>query len=84
MIRLRVKEIAKKKKITQSRLGRLADVDVKTMQRIFREPTSIVTTAVLDRIAIALNVDISLLVESDPPLPKVLDGVDEDEDEEVL
>jgi len=35
MIRLLIKEVAEKKKISQSKLGRLADVDVKTMQRIF-------------------------------------------------
>lgn len=74
MIRLRVKEIAEEKKISQSKLGRMADVDVKTMQRIFRNPTTIVTTAVLDRLAIALNVDVSLLVESQPPLPKTIDS----------
>jgi transcriptional regulator with XRE-family HTH domain len=74
MIRLKVKEIAKAKGVSQSRLGRLADVDVKTMRRIYREPTSPVTTTILDRIATALNVDASLLLESEPPLPKTVEG----------
>jgi transcriptional regulator with XRE-family HTH domain len=74
MIRLRVKEVAQQKGISQSKLGRMADVDVKTVQRIYRNPTTIVTTAVLDRIATALNVDVSLLLESDPPLPKTIDA----------
>jgi transcriptional regulator with XRE-family HTH domain len=75
MIRLRVKEIARQKGISQSKLGRMADVDVKTVQRIYRNPTTIVTTAVLDRIATALSVDASLLLESDPPLPKTIEDV---------
>ncbi len=81
MIRLKVKEVAKAKGISQSKLGRLADVDVKTMRRIYREPTAPVTTTILDRIATALNVDVSLLLESDPPLPKTLEGDREDDDE---
>lgn len=75
MIRLRVKEVAQAKGLSQSKLGRLADVDVRTMRRIYREPTAPVTTTILDRIATALNVDVSLLLESDPPLPKTLDDV---------
>jgi len=72
MIRLRVKEIAEAKGVSQSKLGRLADVDVKTMRRIYREPTAPITTTILDRLAVALNVDASLLIESDPPLPKAI------------
>ncbi len=77
MIRLKVKEVAQAKGVSQSKLGRLADVDVKTMRRIYREPTAPVTTTILDRIATALNIDASLLVESDPPLPKTLEGIEE-------
>ena len=36
-------------------------------------PTEIVTTETLDKLATALNVDASLLIESDPPLPKVIE-----------
>jgi hypothetical protein len=32
-----------------------------------------VTTETLDKLATALNVDASLLIESDPPLPKVIE-----------
>lgn len=66
MIRLKVKEIAQAKGVSQSKLGRLADVDVRTMRRIYREPTASVTTTILDRIAIALGVDASELLESIP------------------
>lgn len=64
MIRLKVKEVAQAKGVSQSKLGRLADVDVKTMRRIYREPTAPVTTTILDRLATALGVDASELLES--------------------
>jgi transcriptional regulator with XRE-family HTH domain len=66
MIRLRVKEIAQAKGISQGRLARLSDVDYKTIQRIYREPTREITTTTLDKIAKALGVDASELVESIP------------------
>ncbi|HVB22417.1 MAG TPA: helix-turn-helix transcriptional regulator [Ktedonobacteraceae bacterium] len=66
MIRLRVKEIAQQKGIGQGKLARMSDIDVKTMQKIFKHPTSIVTTETLDRIAKALGVDASELIESVP------------------
>jgi DNA-binding Xre family transcriptional regulator len=66
MIRLRIKEVAKSKGISQSKLGRMADVDVKTMRRIFTEPTEPIITTTLDRIAKALQVDASELIESIP------------------
>ena len=73
MIRLRVKEIALARGLTQGGLSRKADIDVKTLRRIFRNPTEIVTTETLDKLTTALNVDASLLIESDPPLPKVIE-----------
>jgi len=59
--------------LTQGGLSRKADIDVKTLRRIFRNPTEIVTTETLNKLAIALNVDASLLIESDPPLPKTIE-----------
>jgi transcriptional regulator with XRE-family HTH domain len=73
LIRLRVKEIALARGLTQGGLSRKADIDVKMLRRIFRNPTEIVTTETLDKLAIALNVDASLLIESDPSLPKTVE-----------
>lgn len=73
MIRLKVKEIAALKKIGQGKLARLADMDVKTVKRIYRDPTAEISTVTLDKFATALGVDASLLIESDPPLPKTLE-----------
>lgn len=64
MIRLRVKEVAQQKGISQGKLSRNSDVDIKTLQKIYRLPTSIVTTETLDKLATALGVDARELIES--------------------
>lgn len=64
MIRLRVKEVAQQKGISQGKLSRSSDVDIKTLQKIYRQPTSIVTTETLDKLATALGVDVRELLES--------------------
>ena len=66
MIRLKVKEIAESKGISQSKLGRMADIDAKTIRRIYKHPTTSLTIILLDRLAKALEVDASALVESVP------------------
>lgn len=69
MIRLRVKEIARLKGISQTRLGQLAFLDVERMRMIWRYGDSNhanLTLQVLDRIAKALQVDASELIESAP------------------
>ena len=66
MIRLKVKEIAQAKGISQGLLGRNANVDVKTMRKIYQHPTSSITLEILDRLAKALKVDASELIESIP------------------
>jgi DNA-binding Xre family transcriptional regulator len=73
MVRLKVKEVAAVRKISQRKLSIRSEVDIKTVQKIYRNPTSIVTTETLDKLARVLNVDVSLLIESDPPLPKTLE-----------
>ena len=69
MIRLRVREIAQRKGISQTRLGQLALIDVDRMRRIWRDGnmnTANLTLQVLDRLAKALQVDASELIESVP------------------
>lgn len=78
MVLLRVKEVAQKRNISQRQLSLRSGVDIRTVQRIFRDPKRIVTTETLGKFAKVLNVDVSLLIESDPPLPKSLE---EDDDE---
>lgn len=70
MIRLRVKEVAQSQGIGQGKLQRLADMDIKTVRRIYRDPFTIITTETLDKLAKALNVDPRELIEPAPDEPK--------------
>jgi DNA-binding Xre family transcriptional regulator len=64
MIRLKVKEVAGAKNISQRKLSKLSEVDIKTLQKIFRDPYRVVTTETLDKLARALGVDARELIES--------------------
>jgi len=64
--RLRVKEVAEQKKISQRKLSLRSGVDIRTVQRIFHDPYRIVTTDTLQRLADVLQVDVSELLESVP------------------
>ena len=63
MIRLRVKEVAKEKGFSQGRLSRVANIDENTLKRIYRDPYAIITTETLDKLAKALGVPSSALIE---------------------
>lgn len=63
MIRLRVKEVAAAKGIGQGKLQRMADMDIKTIRKIYRNPYTIVTTETLDKLAKALGVAPGELLE---------------------
>ena len=66
MVRLRVKEIAEAKGFNMSSLSRASDVSFNTTKRIFRNPYKEVTTTTLERIARALGVPTSILIEDVP------------------
>ena len=73
MIRLRVKEIAQSKGISQTRLGQLALIDVDRMRKIWRNGdmySANLTLQVLDRLALALGVNAGELIESVPDEPE--------------
>ncbi len=63
MIRLRVKEVAQEKGFSQGRLSRVANIDENTLKRIYRDPYAIITTETLDKLAKALGVPSSTLIE---------------------
>ena len=64
MIRLKIKEEAEKQGIGQAKLSRLADVGLKTVQDVFRNPDNTnITLITLDKFAKALNVDPRDLIE---------------------
>jgi DNA-binding Xre family transcriptional regulator len=66
MIRLRVKEIAREKGISMGKLQRDADLAYNTVRRIFKDPYYITTTETLGKLAKALGVPISELLEEVP------------------
>ena len=65
-IRLRVREIAEAQGISLSKLSRIADVNYKTVQTMWRHPEHGFNTKSLERIAKALGVRVSDLFEEVP------------------
>lgn len=65
MIRLKVKEVAAAKGISQRQVSVRTGIDINAIRRIFRNPVGIeVKLDTLDRIAKVLGVDVSELIES--------------------
>jgi DNA-binding Xre family transcriptional regulator len=63
MVRLKVKEVAQQKKMSQRQLYLRSGVDIKTLQKIYKDPYTVVTTETLGKIAKILGVDSSELIE---------------------
>jgi DNA-binding Xre family transcriptional regulator len=66
MIRLRVKEVAEARKVSQRKLSLRSGVDINTVRKIYRYPYSVVTTETLDKLAKVLQVNASELIDSVP------------------
>ena len=63
MIRLKIKEVLLEKNVSQSKLSRLADVSLNTIQAMYHNPSHDPALSTLVRIANALKVDIHDLYE---------------------
>lgn len=63
MIRLKVREEAERQGLNMAQLARKADIDQRTLRRIYRDPTQEISTVVLDKLARALDVSPSDLLE---------------------
>ena len=66
MLRLKIKELAESKGISQGKLSRMADVGYSTIRRIFDDPHYSVSFTTLERIAKALGVPAIELLEEVP------------------
>lgn len=67
MVRLKVKEVAEAKGVSQRQLSLRTGIDINTIRRIFRYPTTTnPTVETLGKIASILRVDVSELIESVP------------------
>lgn len=63
MIRLKLKEVLQEKKISQSKLSRMADVSLNTIQAMYHNPYHDAVLSTLDRLARALSVNVCELYE---------------------
>ncbi len=66
MIRLRVKEVAERKGMSMGRLSRTTGLAYNTIRNVYRYPTREVTTTTLTKIARALNVPVTELIDEIP------------------
>jgi transcriptional regulator with XRE-family HTH domain len=66
MFRLKVKEVAQAKAVSQRQLFLKSGVDIRIIRKIFRNPHTVVTVETLARLAAVLEVDVSELIESSP------------------
>jgi DNA-binding Xre family transcriptional regulator len=66
VIRLKIREIAEAKKINMSKLSRMADINYNTIRAIWDNEMKDVTVSTLEKIARALKVDVSELIEMLP------------------
>jgi DNA-binding Xre family transcriptional regulator len=64
MIRLKVRELAQARGYSMNYLSHVAILDIKVIRKMYREPTASFTTYALDKVAKALGVDASELIES--------------------
>lgn len=65
-VRLRVKEVAEEKGMSMTRLHTRSEVAYNTIRRIFRDPYVEITTTTLSRLANALGVPPTDLLENIP------------------
>jgi DNA-binding Xre family transcriptional regulator len=65
-VRLKIKEVAQRQNMSQYRLAKVSGVDGNRIRTLYRNPYTIVTTETLGKLATALNVDASELIENVP------------------
>lgn len=63
MVRLRVREIAEGQGISMNKLSRLSDVSLRTVRKMYRDPYYSATTTTLEKLANALNVKVTDLID---------------------
>jgi len=65
MYRLKIREVAVSKGFNQSSLSRASDISFATIRRIWRDPHYDISMSTLAKIAKALQVDVTELIEGD-------------------
>ena len=81
MLRLKVKEVAEGKRISMHKLSQLSLVSYNIIKDIFKNPTRTVNSDTINRIAKALGVPVTDLIEDVPEEePKKVDEDDNKDD----
>lgn len=68
-VRFKVRKIAEQQGFNISTLSRKADVGLSTVRRLWRDPYRYVDIDVLERLAKALGVPVTALIEDVPEVP---------------
>jgi transcriptional regulator with XRE-family HTH domain len=68
MLRLRVKEVAEEKGFSQGKLARAADMATNTLRAIYRDPCRETSTFTINKLAKALSVPVTTLIEDVPEI----------------
>jgi DNA-binding Xre family transcriptional regulator len=63
VLRLRVKEVAAEKKMSMNKLSQISQVSYHVVQDVYRNPFKVVTTDTINRLAKALRVPATCLLE---------------------
>jgi transcriptional regulator with XRE-family HTH domain len=66
VFRLKVKEVAKAKAMSQRQMFLRSGVDSRIVRKLIRNPYTVITVQTLERLARVLEVDVSQLIESIP------------------
>jgi DNA-binding Xre family transcriptional regulator len=66
VLRLRAKEVAREKKMSMNKLSQISQVSYHVVQDIFKNPFRVVTTDTINRLAVALDVPATDLLEDVP------------------
>ncbi len=66
MLRLRVREVAEAKRVSRTKLSQRSEISYNTIKEIFRDPYRVITTETLQRLADALGVPATQLIEDVP------------------
>jgi transcriptional regulator with XRE-family HTH domain len=69
MIRLKVKQVAAARGLSQRQLQIRSGLDIRIIQRVMRSEKANITLTTLDKLAKALGIDASELIESVPDEP---------------
>jgi DNA-binding Xre family transcriptional regulator len=69
VLRLRVKEVAKEKGFSMNKLSQRSEVSYHIIRDIYRDPFKTINTDTLNRLAMALGVPVTEIIEDVPNIP---------------